>query len=518
MTKAVGRAQPSGSAGAVRTYKGIGLRSERGPILLAIMLSVGLVALDSTIIATAVPSVVSDLGGFSQFPWLFSIYLLTQAVSVPLYGKFSDMIGRKPVMLFGIGLFLLGSVLCGVAWNMLSLILFRGLQGLGAGAVQPISLTMVGDLYTVEERAKVQGYIAGVWAAASVLGPALGGLFSQYVSWRWIFFINLPLGAFAAWTLIRKFREQVSHRPHRIDYLGAVTLTTGCSLLIVGLLQGGVTWGWGSPTSVLIFAVGAVAIVAFVLAERKAVEPILPLWVFQRRVLIGGSLVSLGVGAITIGLSSYVPTLAQGVLGTGPLVAGFSLASLTIAWPLTASFAGRVYTRIGFRNTALIGTAVAVLGAWLWVMVPERSHLYQVAGCCFVIGLGMGFVASPTLIAVQSVVGWERRGVVTGANMFFRAGGSALGAALFGAIANAELGRRFAHPPSNLRSQLPASADGTTLVLRRSSDRHSEVSEYIRHSLYLATHEVFWGLLLLTIAMFVAVWLIPRRTATLTFD
>src|SRR4051794_3868905 len=236
--------------------RGVGFRSERGPVLAALMLSTGLVALDSTIIATAVPSVVSDLGGFSQFPWLFSIYLLTQAVTVPLYGRFADVVGRRPVMFFGIGVFLLGSVLCGVAWSMPALIAFRAVQGIGAGAVQPMSMTMVGDMYTVEERARVQGYLASVWGIAAVVGPTLGGLFSQYLSWRWIFFVNIPLGAVAIWALARNFAERVARRTHQIDYAGAALLTGGCSLVILDLLEGGVAWGWTSPAGYLVFAVG----------------------------------------------------------------------------------------------------------------------------------------------------------------------------------------------------------------------------------------------------------------------
>jgi multidrug resistance protein len=193
--------QPAPSGPGSGKPSAVGFRSERGPVLAALMLSTGLVALDSTIIATAVPSVVKDLGGFSQFPWLFSIYLLTQAVTVPLYGKFADVVGRRPLMFFGIAAFLLGSVLCGVAWSMPSLIAFRAVQGIGAGAVQPISLTIVGDLYSVEERARVQGYLASVWGIAAVVGPTLGGVFSDYLSWRWIFFVNLPLGAVAWVTL-----------------------------------------------------------------------------------------------------------------------------------------------------------------------------------------------------------------------------------------------------------------------------------------------------------------------------
>ncbi|MCW2605324.1 MAG: putative transporter, partial [Frankiales bacterium] len=224
------------------TRASVGLRSERGPLLLALMLSTALVALDSTIIATAVPSVVDDLGGFAQFPWLFSVYLLAQAVSTPVYGRLADVLGRKPVMLAGIGLFLVGSVLCAVAWSMPALIVFRAVQGLGAGAVLPMSNTIAGDVYTLAERAKVQGYLASVWGISAVVGPTLGGVFSEYVSWRWIFWINLPLGAVALLVLRKRFTEQAPTTRGSIDYLGAGLLSSGCTLLILGLLEGGEAW------------------------------------------------------------------------------------------------------------------------------------------------------------------------------------------------------------------------------------------------------------------------------------
>ena len=199
----------------------VGLRSDRGPVLIALMLSTSLVAIDSTILATAVPSVVADLGGFSQFPWLFSLYLLAQAVSVPIFAKFSDQYGRKPIMLIGVGAFILGSILCGIAWSMPALIAFRALQGLGAGAVQPTAMTIIGDIYSIEERAKVQGYVASVWAISAVVGPTLGGVFVDFLNWRWIFFVNVPLGLVAAWALFRKFDEKVTRQRHRIDVAGA---------------------------------------------------------------------------------------------------------------------------------------------------------------------------------------------------------------------------------------------------------------------------------------------------------
>jgi EmrB/QacA subfamily drug resistance transporter len=418
----------------------VGFRSERGPVLIALMLSTGLVAIDSTIIATAVPSIVSNLGGFSQFPWLFSVYLLAQAVSVPIYGKLADIFGRKPIMLFGIGLFFAGSVLCGVAWAMPALIAFRAVQGLGAGAVGPMSMTIVGDLFTTAERAKVQGYLASVWGISAVIGPTLGGVFSEYVSWRWIFFVNVPLCLLATTMLVRNFKERVEHRSHQLDYLGATLLATGCTLLILGLLEGGEAWAWTSPISAAVLGAGAILLVAFVFVERRAVEPVLPLWVFSRRLLLTSSLVGLGVGAVLIGLTSYVPTFVQGVLGTGPLVAGFALATLTVGWPITASQAGRAYLRLGFRTTALIGTVVTVIGTILTALLTADSNVYEVGAACFVVGAGLGFVAAPTLIAAQSSVGWSERGVVTGNNMFSRSMGSAVGVALFGAIANGTLG------------------------------------------------------------------------------
>jgi len=417
----------------------VGFRSERGPVLIALMLCTGLVALDSTIIATAVPSIVADLGGFAQFPWLFSTYLLAQAVSVPLYGKVSDIVGRKPVMLAGIGLFLLGSILCGVAWSMPALIVFRAVQGLGAGAVLPMSMTIAGDIYTLAERAKAQGYLASVWGISAVIGPALGGVFSEYLSWRWIFAVNIPLCLIAAVTLRRRFNERVVRRDHTIDRAGAVLLTAGSTLLVLGLLEGGQAWAWVSVTSAGVLGAAVLLLMGFVAVQQRAVEPVLPLWVFRRRLLVVTSLISALVGAVLLGLTSYVPTFVQTVLGRGPIVAGFALATLTIGWPLAAAQAGRLYLRLGFRTTALLGGVLAVAGTGSVATLSASTAVWQVAAYCFL-------VASPTLIAAQSSVGWSERGVVTATNMFSRSLGSAVGIALFGAVVNAAVRSGAAMP------------------------------------------------------------------------
>jgi EmrB/QacA subfamily drug resistance transporter len=451
------------------------VRDHRAPILVAVMMSIALVALDGTVIATAVPSVVRDLGGFSQFPWLFSIYLLTQAVTLPVYAKLSDQFGRKPVMLVGIGVFLLGSLLCGLAWTLPTLIAFRAVQGLGAGAVQPMAMTIIGDLYSVAERAKVIGYVAGVWAVSSVVGPTLGGVLTQYGSWRWIFLINIPVGVLAVW-LLRRFRERMQRARPRVDYAGAALLAAGCSLVIVALLEGGVAWDWASAAGILVPFAGIALLVGFAFVERRAAEPILAGWVFRKRVLVGANVAALAVGAMLLALSSYVPTFAQTVLGAEPLTAGFAVAALTLGWPISATLSGRIYLRIGFRRTALIGSAFGMTGALLMTQLDAASSLWQVGASCFVIGVALGLVSSPLLVAVQTSVGWQQRGVATGTNLFARSIGSAVGVAAFGAVANATL----AH--------------------------HEDAA-----AVATASHHVFVSLLVVAAIMAVGALIVPRR-------
>lgn len=418
----------------------IGFRSERGPVLISVMLSTGLVAIDSTVLATAVPSIVGELGGFHQFPWLFSAYLLGQAVTTPIYAKLSDLFGRKPILLLGIGLFLAGSILCAVAWNMLALIVFRAVQGLGAGAVQPTAMTIVGDVYTVAERARVQGYLASVWAISSVVGPMLGGVFSQLGIWRGVFLINIPLCLLAAWMFNRHFHETITRRRRTVDSLGAVLLAAAMTLLVLAILGGGQTWAWSSAPSLGAFAVGAALLATFAVVLRRAVEPILPPWVFSRRLLCATTIVAFGVGAILMGLTSYVPTFLEGALRVRPIVAGLALAALTIGWPATASIAGKLYLRYGFKRTATLGVALVIVGSSVLLGIAHRPSVAAVAASCFVIGAGMGLLAVPTLIAAQASVEWDERGVVTGSNMFARSLGSAVGVAVFGAVANSIFG------------------------------------------------------------------------------
>jgi MFS family permease len=278
--------------------------------------------------------------------------------------------------------------------------------------------------------------MASVWATAALVGPTLGGVFSDTIGWRWIFFVNLPLGAAAAWVLWRRFEENVERRRHRIDYLGSTLLGIGGALLLLALLEGGVEWGWHSAVSIGLFIGAGVLLVGFVLVERVAAEPVLPLWVFRMRVLNVTNAGSLVVGILLMGLSSYVPLYAQRVLGTGALVAGLALAAMTIGWPIAAATAGRLYLTIGFRATLTIGAFFSVAGALILLSVTEDSSVYHLAFACFVMGLGFGYVASPGVVAAQTAVSWSSRGVSTSANMFARSVGSAVGVAVFGAVVN----------------------------------------------------------------------------------
>jgi len=468
----------------------VGLRSERGPVLGSVMLSTALVAIDTTILATAVPSIVADLGGFTQFPWLFSTYLLAQAVTTPIYGKLADVFGRKPLMLAGIGLFVLGSVFCALSWSMTALIVARAVQGLGAGAIQPIGITIMGDIYSVAERAVAQGYIASVWAISAVVGPTLGGVFAEQLSWRWIFWINVPLGLLAAVMLVRRFEEHGDRTSVRrpIDWLGALLVAGAAGLLLLGLLEGGIRWAWDSPASIVIFAGAAVLALATAVVESRVADPVLPPWVFRNRVLNAATVGAFVVGVVMLGVTSYVPVYAQRVLGSGAVVAGLAVAALAIGWPIAASTAGRVYVRWGFRPCLLAGSVFGVAGTSVLVLAGPGSSVWQLAAGCLVLGLGLGYVSSPSIVALQSAVDWSKRGVATGVNMFSRSVGSAVGVAVFGAIAN-----------SAVASRMGAAKAGSV-----------DLEELPARILDPAVHAVFVTVALCSLALVVAGLVMPR--------
>lgn len=414
-------------------------RSERGPLLVAMMTTNVLVAINATVLAVTVPAVVADLGGLTLFPWLFSLYMLAQAASIPVYAKLADLYGRKPLILFGMGLFAVASVLCGFAWDMPSLIVLRTLQGLGAGAVHPIAVTIIGDLYTVRERAKVLGYLASAWGIGSVAGPILGGLLAGAGAWRASFFLYSASGhgggmvdhpevpgdgdpGRAAHGL--RGCGNSDDRPHTSRARRAF----GRHQLAVASIQ-----------SVACFVCGAALLLIFGFIETRAFDPVVPLRLLTQRLLAAAAFISIGAGAIITGVSTYIPIYMVGTLGLSPLYAGLVLCAFMAGWPLSTAVSVRIYLRIGFRATAAIGGSIMIVGTATLVAFARTPAVPTVLIACFVIGLGMGLSASPALISAQASVEWRFRGVVSGTIMFCRLLGSALGIAIFGALGNGVL-------------------------------------------------------------------------------
>jgi len=397
------------------------------------MLAMFMAAVEATIVATAMPTIIADLGGFQLFSWVFAIYLLTQAVSAPIYGKLADIFGRKPSLYAGTALFLLGSLLAGFSPSMLWLIFFRALQGLGAGAIQPIATTIVADIYTPEERARVQGYLSSAWGISAVIGPALGAVFVEHIGWSFVFWINLPVGAVTIALFALFLDEGKLHKTHQIDYVGALLLIAGTTALMLALIQGAIL-PYGVVAALVLSASTLLAL--FFRIERRVLEPIMPLSLWRIRVIATGNLGQLITGAVMIGAATFVPTYVQGVMGRSAAAAGLAIAAMSISWPIASALSGRLMVATSFRLTAVVGSLILVLGSVLLALLtPELGPLFATAGS-FVIGLGMGFTNSTYVVAVQTSVEWRQRGVATSSNIFMRMVGQAMGAALFGAMLN----------------------------------------------------------------------------------
>ncbi len=481
----------------------------RGWILAALMMTMMLAAMDNTIVSTAIPQIVGDLGGFSLFSWVFSIYLLIQTVTIPLYGKLADMYGRKPILIGGIIVFLIGSATCALSWNMYSLIAFRGLQALGAGAIMATVNTLAGDIYSIKERAKIQGWLSSVWGISAIAGPALGGALAEYVSWRWIFLINLPVGILSMILIYLFVHEQRPLVYHKIKYSGAAYLLLSSGLLMFGLLQGGQSWPWLSTNSILIFCVAAILIYITVKIERNNPEPIMPGWIWKNRTLIGANLTIIGMGATMMVPSMYLPVYAQSVTGVGPIAAGFILASMSITWPLTSGLSGRLYLKIGFRNTALIGICIVIFGAGCFLFLPYPGPVWLLVVTQLLLGAGFGLISTPMIVGVQSIVSWNKRGVVTGANMFSRYFGQTLGAAIFAAVFNSVLLSSLQEAPQNIKPSLPKANE--VIATLQSGEASVSTQVFLRQTFHSAIHYVYIGLLMMAVLTLLFILFTPAK-------
>lgn len=404
-------------------------------IIAGIMLSLFLSSMEGTVVATAMPTIVAQLGGLSIYSWVFSIYMLASTTTVPLYGKLSDMYGRKRVYLVSMALFLFGSVLCGLARSMEQLILFRAIQGLGAGGVLPLVFTIVGELFSLEQRARLQGLFSGVWGVSAVIGPLIGGFLVDQVSWQWVFFINLFPGLLAVSLVWLAWRDMALAGKVQliIDYRGAILLTLATLCLLLGLSEMGSPLGWG-------FLAGALVLfVLLFLAEQRAVDPILPLHLFRDRLFNVAILHGILAGIAVFGGLNYVPLFAQAVLGSSATQAGITLTPMSLSWTLASIFGSRLLLKMGYRTLSLTGMVLLVAGSLLMCTIGRGSSLAQVMIYTSMMGLGMGLSIPAFLIAVQSMVRKDEMGVATSTVQFSRSIGGTLGVSIMGVFLSTRL-------------------------------------------------------------------------------
>jgi EmrB/QacA subfamily drug resistance transporter len=412
-------------------------RRGRSLILAACLMATFVSAIESTIIATAMPSIVSELGGFELFSWVFTIFLLAQAISIPIYGRLADMFGRKRVFFGGVGLFLFGSVLCGCAWGMVPLICFRAIQGLGAGAIQPIAATILGDIYTPAERAQVQGLVSSVFGISAVTGPSLGAFLIAHVSWSSVFWVSVPLGA-ASVVMIGMFLHETGETRRRsIDWLGAMLMLLTVGSLTLALVQG----SQFSPILLAsVLATSGLSALLLIIHERATLEPMLPLELWRNnRVIVVGSLGSFAAGALMTGISAFLPTYVQGAMGLSAMTGGIVLGAMSVSWALASLIGGRIMVRTTYRLVAITGALALVAGcAILIVAPPEAGPVFTALGS-FIVGIGMGFCMSVFVVSIQASVPWGQRGAATSSTMFLRFMGQVMGTSGCGAILNATI-------------------------------------------------------------------------------
>ncbi len=428
------RAREAAEAGVAPVEEAAATPPRRGIVLAFLMTTMALGSIEGTIVATAMPSIVSALGGFELYSWVFASYLLTQAVFTPISGGIADRLGRKPVLMVSVALFLAASVGCGLSGSMGQLIMFRFLQGVGAAGFSTMVVTLAGDLYTVRERGRIQAYLASVWGVSSVLGPLLGGLIVANLHWAWVFWFNLPFGLVALAGLGRFLRERVTHTGAKVDVLGSVLLLLGVSGLMVLLNMGGrldAPLRWSLAAVVL----ASLAVLGRHLWARQG--GVLPVDLWRDGLILLANLSAFVAGVIMIGVITYVPPYVQGVMGFAPLVAGFALSTMSLGWPVASSICGRLLIPLGPATTARIGGTAGVVGGVMYLLLRPELGPVWVAVASFCVGAAMGFINTSSIVTIQATVPWERRASATAANLLMRLVGNSVGAALLGGVLNA---------------------------------------------------------------------------------
>lgn len=472
-------------------------QTTRPLVIAAVMASMAMVAIEATIVSTAMPQIATQLGGLNLYSWVFSSFLLTQTALTVVFGKLADLYGRKPAILAGIAIFLIGSVLAGFASSMPAMIVFRLIQGVGAGAILPVALTVVGDLYPARERGKVQGYLASVWAVSAVLGPMVGGLLIRHFSWAWIFWINVPIGLLAALLFVMFLHEAQRHERPAIDLAGACLFTAAVASLMMALTDAGSADHARVGVEVAVFIVASVL---FVLQERRAADPMISFGLWAHRPIAAGNAATLLAGMALMGLTTFLPMYVQGVMHRSPVEAGLTLTMMMVGWPSGATFTSRTFTRIGLRRLLVGGTVFIPLGAIPFVLLtPQASPVLAGLGSA-VMGFGMGVLSVSCLILIQEIVTLSERGSATASNLFARNLGNTLGAAIFGAVQNYGLTHA---------SGLPSvSADQLKQLLTAVPGSFATNTE-IRLALHHALHLTFMSMLIIAIGAVISMLLMP---------
>lgn len=477
--------------------------TSRPLVVLGLILALAMAALEATVVSTAMPTVIGDLGGIEYYAWVSNAYLVASSVSVPLYGKLADMYGRKPILLIGIALFLIGSIASGAvparsAASMPMLIVFRTIQGLGAGSMQPVAITVVGDLFDLEQRSRIQGLFGAAWGFFGLVGPLLGGFIVLHASWRWVFFMNIPFGLVAAYLIVTYLHENIEKRERSVDWAGAALLTLGVGALLVATDRPGlVAKGVAAAASVALLA-------AFVVVERRAKEPILSFELFSRRVLAVSSPAGALIGGAMFGILTYVPLYVQAVLRGTPTEAGSAITPMVVGWPIASTIGGRLIPRVGFRPLIWLGLLITAASGLALAMSGTHDGLWALRWTALAFGLGMGLANTALVIAVQTSVPWHERGVATASTMFSRTIGGALAVGVMGGVINAAL----AGDPT-----IPAEA--TSQVLTREGIRAMDpaVLAKLGDALGGALGTVFWIVGGMGVAAFAVSLAFPKRLA-----
>ena len=475
------------------------VQKSRALVVAAIMASMFMVAIEATIVSTAMPQIVSQLGGLSLYSWVFSSFLLTQTAMTVVFGKLADIKGRKPIMLLGIAIFLIGSIFAGFAWSMPSMIVFRLIQGAGAGAVQPVALTIIADLYPAHERGKVQGYLASVWAISAVLGPLVGGVIMRELPWSWVFWINIPVGIAAAIGFITFLKEDVQHHKRSIDIAGASLFTITVASLLTILTE------FGSSNNQIVLAASLVFVIStilFVLVENKATDPMISFKLWSHKPIAVANGAGVFAAMALMGLTTFLPMYVQGVLKQSPVIAGLALTMMLVGWPVGATLATRWFPRFGLRRIMITGGALIPCGAVLFTLLTPSSSPVMAGVGSLVMGFGMGLLSVTSIILIQEIVDWTQRGSVTSSNLFSRNLGSMLGASIFGAVLNYGLMHAKGMAPitsQQLRQLLEVHTGASNGSAAASNDVLASVLQNSLHNTFVVMFAISLAIVFLTL-------------------